>query len=67
MPKVAKFDNMKQLQPISLCNVLYKVVAKTMGNRLKVILPSIISQEQSAFVKGRLITNNASIAYELLH
>lgn len=60
--KTVKVENMKQIHLISLSNVLYKIVAKTMENRMKIVLPVVISEEQSAFVK-----NNALISYEVLH
>lgn len=66
-PKSDKPKDMTQYRPISLCRVLYKVVAKAWANRLKLLLSRCISLNQNAFVPGRMIHNNFLIAHELLH
>jgi len=67
IPKCKKPSSPKDFRPISLCNVVMKIVTKTIANRLNAILPDIIDEEQSAFVKGWLITDNALIAMECFH
>ncbi|KAL9671641.1 hypothetical protein QQ045_009211 [Rhodiola kirilowii] len=56
IPRVKKVERVKELRPISLCKVVMKITTKVLANRLKEILPNIISQSQSAFIRRRLIT-----------
>lgn len=55
---------MTDLNPISPCNVLYRILSEVMANRLEPYLHNLISDKQSAFVEGRLLTDNALIAFE---
>jgi hypothetical protein len=56
---------LKDFRPISLCNVIYKVVSKCLVNRLRPLLQDIIAPTQSVLILGRIITDNALIAYKL--
>ncbi|KAK3211403.1 hypothetical protein Dsin_016109 [Dipteronia sinensis] len=67
IPKVKIPVRVAKFRPISLCNMAYKVVAKMLANWLKVVLDRVISLNQSAFVPGRLITDNVITGFESLH
>lgn len=66
VPKKIDSMEMRDYHPIACCNVLYKVVSKILANRLRVLLPRIISANQSAFIQGRLLLENVLLASELV-
>jgi len=56
-----------KFRPISLCNVIYKVMSKVIANRLKPLLPLLISPEQSGYVEGRQILDGIILSHKVIH
>lgn len=67
IPTVSNPTLLSQFRSISLCNVFHNIASKVLTSRFKMILPEIISEEQPAFVPGRLSTSNIISTYECLH
>eukprot|EP00253_Pinus_taeda_P028344 PITA_28344 len=67
IPKSNKLEDAQGFRPIALCNVIYKIIATLIAKRLKPLLPSIISPEQTGFVEGRQILDGLVVTQEMIH
>lgn len=67
IPKKKNPVSVRDLRPISLYNVVVKIITKFMATRMKNMLDNVVSECQSAFVPGRLITNNIMVGFEMIH
>ncbi|KAJ0577283.1 putative RNA-directed DNA polymerase [Helianthus annuus] len=67
IPKVLDPMSLSDFRPISLIGVISKIVSKVLANRLKKVLGSIISNEQSAFIKGGNILDGPLIINEVVN
>lgn len=65
IPKIKNLETPSDFRPISLCNVIFRIIPKTIANRFKSLLSSVISEFQSAFILCRAIMDNAMIAFEV--
>ena len=64
IPKEAGVNSPDKFQLIASCNVIYKIISKVIANRLKHLLPNLISPEQSGFVEGRHILGGVILVHE---
>jgi hypothetical protein len=67
IPKENDARIMKKFRPISLLNCSVKIFCKVLTNRLAKIIGRLISQNQSAFIKGRYILESVVTAHEIVH
>jgi len=65
--KVLKPEKITQFRPISLCNVVFKIITKTMVGRLKGVISKLVGPAQSSFIPGRLSTDNIVVVQEAVH
>lgn len=66
MPKANSPISIRDYRPISCCDVVYKCIAKILANRLQPILPKLIHQPQSTFVKVHITVDNVLLMKELV-
>ncbi|KAG7576302.1 Ribonuclease H domain [Arabidopsis thaliana x Arabidopsis arenosa] len=67
LPKVARPEKITQFRPVSLCNVLFKVITKMMVIRLKSVISKLIGPAQASFIPGRLGIDNIVVVQEAVH
>jgi hypothetical protein len=66
IPRVDSPQRLNDFRPISLVGSLYKILAKVLANRLRLVIGSVISEAQTAFVKDRQILDGILIANEVV-
>ena len=67
IPKLKHPKKITQLSQINLCNVGYKVITKTLTNKLKEIMTTVVASNHNSFVPGIHIANNIILYQEALH
>jgi hypothetical protein len=66
IPKVNSPQRLNAFRPISLVGSMYKILAKVLANRLRMVIGNVISDSQSAFIKGRQILDGILVANEIV-
>ena len=57
---------LENLRPISLLNVDYKILTKSIAKRLEKVLPKIINSDQTGYIKGRFIGENVRVIQDVM-
>jgi len=66
IPKRSGAMEIGDFRPISMVDCLYKIISKVLTNRLKVVMPILVGETQTAFIAGRQIVDSALIANEVI-
>jgi len=66
LPKEANATPVKNFRPIACCTVIYKIISKILTSRMQGVLNSVVCENQSAFVKARVIFDNIILSHELV-
>lgn len=67
IPEEESTITLDKFRPIALCNIIYKVISKVIANKLKPLLPLLISPEQSGYIEGRQILDGIILTHEIIH
>nr|XP_016513122.1 PREDICTED: uncharacterized protein LOC107830159 [Nicotiana tabacum] len=66
LPNVEDLSSFSELRHVSSSNFTSKIITKIISRRLNPMLTTLISENQSGFLKGKLITENAQLAQEIV-
>ncbi|XP_058770393.1 uncharacterized protein LOC131644024 [Vicia villosa] len=67
IPKIPNAESIEQYRPIAIANFKHKIITKILADRLALLMPSIVSAEQCAFIRGRNIKDCVCVTSEAIN
>lgn len=67
IPKQDVLECLTHFRPISLCNVVVKIISKVVANHLRPLMAKLTAPNQSSFVPTRQATDNIVLVQEVIH